>query len=77
MTLTPSQAAEVIGCSPQQVRTLIRVGRLRARRVSTRNNQHGYRYTIALHDAELYRDTPQPKGYPRGRKRPNTKEQAQ
>ncbi len=71
MALTPSQAAKVIGCSPQQVRTLIRAGRLRARRVPTRNNQFGYRYTVTQAEAERYRDTPQPKGYPRGRKRPN------
>ena len=66
--MTPSQAADVIGCSPQQVRTLIRIGKLCARKVVTRNNQHGYRYEISRKEAERYRNTPQGRGRPRGYK---------
>lgn len=69
--MTPSEAAKVIGCSPQQVRTLIRVGLVSARKVKTKNNQFGYRYEISLEEAERYRDKPQGRGYPRGVPRPN------
>ena len=67
--MTTSQAAKIIGCSPQHVRTLIRQGKLRADRRASTHNQHGYCYTIRLRDAERYRDKPQTRGYPRGRKR--------
>jgi len=68
--MTPKKAAAVIGCSPQQVRTLIRNGMLRARMIKTDCNP-GYRYDVTSKEAQRYRDQPQGRGYPRGRKRSN------
>jgi excisionase family DNA binding protein len=52
------EAAEYIGISSDQVRWLIRKGRLKAARVKSRHNQHGYEYVIAKPDAALVRDLP-------------------
>ena len=60
--MTPKQAAAVIGCSPQQVRTLIRTGVLKA----TKKSVTTYRYSISRREAERYRDKKQTKGWPRG-----------
>ncbi len=54
--LTPREAAAVIGCTPQNVRTLIRSGTLRARKVPTIINQYGYRWSITRREAERVRD---------------------
>ena len=69
--MTPSEAASHIGCSPQQVRTLIRSGTLKANRVESKNNQHGFVYDVDWSEAERYRLMPQVQGFPRGRKRKN------
>jgi len=64
--MTCKEAAAVIGCSPQQVRTLIRKGKIKAHRIVCPANQYGYRYTVTLAEAERYRDAPQTRGWPRG-----------
>lgn len=60
------EAAAIIGCSPQQVRTLIRSGRLKATPVHT---PFGHYFELLRKDVEKYRDIPQLVGYPRGRRR--------
>ena len=65
--MTPNEAAAVIGCTGNQVRHLIRKGRLRSKRI--RNRTYGYHYEVSRREAERYRDAPQTKGFPRGAKR--------
>lgn len=67
--MTPRKAAEIIGCSIGQVRTLVRNGRLRAVRVPCKNNQHGYRVSINAASVRRYADKPQALGFPRGAQR--------
>lgn len=64
--MSPTQAASIIGCTPQQVRTLIRTGKLKARKKPTTANQHGYLYEITEAEAVRVRDTEQTRGWPRG-----------
>lgn len=65
--MTPRQAAAIIGCSPQQVRTLIRTGVIKAtKRFTPGNTTPGYCYSVSRREAERYRDKPQTKGWPRG-----------
>ena len=66
--MTPRQAAERIGCSPQQVRTLIRNGTLRATKVKNPYGV-GYYYQVNTSDVRRYRNRKQTVGYPRGRPR--------
>lgn len=62
--MTTREAAQVIGCTIQHVRTLIRAKRLKARRV---RNQYAYHWCIEPGEAERYRDTPlSGRGFPRG-----------
>jgi len=61
--MTAKEAACVIGCSPQQVRVLIRKGAIQATR---RKMPGGYYYDVSQVEAERYRDTEQTKGWPRG-----------
>ena len=62
--MTPTQAAQIIGCSPSQVRTLIRKKKIKATR---RSMPGGYYYDVSVSEAERYRDTEQTQGWPRGR----------
>ena len=72
--MTPREAAELIGCSPQHVRTLVRAGKLPATRKPTDCNQHGYRLVITRRDAQRFRDTPRRgPGRPRGSKNKGAK----
>ncbi len=61
--MTPTQAAKLIGCSPQQVRTLIRTGRLKATHLPS---HYRCKYAISKAEAKRYRDAPQKQGWPRG-----------
>ena len=61
--MTATQAARIIGCSPQQVRVLIRKGTIKATRWDMPG---GYYYDVSQVEAERYRDTEQTKGWPRG-----------
>lgn len=56
--MTPAQAAEYIGCSPQWIRAMIKKRALRAKKVRTRNNQHGYEYDITKAEADRVKDGP-------------------
>ena len=62
--MTPTKAAEVIGCSPQHVRTLIRAGKLKATR---RKYPGGYYYDVTSREAKRYRNLPLTRGWPRGK----------
>jgi hypothetical protein len=66
--MTPTEAAKLIGCTPQQVRTQIRRGVICARRVALAGTS---RYCWDIHPQEVarYRDKPQPCGFPRGQSR--------
>ena len=64
--ITPKQAAEVIGCSVQHVRTLIRSGKIKA---TKRKTPTGHYWSITPAEARRYRDKPINQGYPRGKKR--------
>jgi len=61
--MIPNQAAAIIGCSPQQVRTLIRNGTLPATKLAILG---GFVYEIAKKDVVRYARTPQKHGWPRG-----------
>ncbi len=52
--LTASEAAKIIGISTPQVRLLIRRGKIRARKVRSKNNQYGYEYSITRAEARKY-----------------------
>ncbi len=63
--MTPVEAAAVIGCSPQQVRYLIRTEKLSAIRLPIPG---GFVYAIQKCEVLRYRDNPQHGGWPRGRR---------
>ena len=67
--MTPRQAATRIGCTPGQVRTLIRNGTLRARKVKSDANQLGYRWSVTEASVAAYAAKPQTGGWPRGEAR--------
>lgn len=56
------EAAKLIGCTPAQVRWLIRKGKLRARRMpllDSNGKKFGYSYQITETEARRQRDKPQ------------------
>lgn len=67
--MTPRQAADEIGCTVGQVRTLIRSGKIEAIQVPTPGWGPGYYYSIPVREVRRYRDAKQAKGFPRGQKR--------
>lgn len=67
--MSPAEAAERIGCSPQHVRWLIRNKRLKARRVPFRGNQHGYLLSIEEKEVDRFKAVPKTMGAPRKRKK--------
>lgn len=64
--MTTTEAAKIIGCSPQHVRYLVSRGWIKATR---RRAPGGYYNDITKEEAEKYRDTVQVRGFPRGQKR--------
>lgn len=64
--MTPTEAAEIIGCSPSQVRTLCRNKIIKSKRIKFPG---GYYYQIQNREAIRYRNLPQNVGFPRGQKR--------
>lgn len=63
--MTPSQAAESIGCSPQYVRSLCRRKKLAAKRVKNRHGQ--LEYEIERAEVERFKKLPiVERGVPRG-----------
>jgi len=69
--MTPSQAAKVIGCCASHVRTLIRNGKLQAKKIAALYDPTGYYYEVSITEAKRYRDKPQTVGFPRGQSRNN------
>ena len=69
--MTPRQAAKIIGCCTSHVRTLIRKGKLQAKKIAALYDPTGYYYEVSLTEAKRYRDLPQTKGFPRGQSRSN------
>jgi len=67
--MTPRQAAQIIGCSPQQVRTLIRAGVLKARPIPSANNPAGYEWQVPRSEALRYAGAKPKRGWPRGKPR--------
>ena len=61
-----TQAAKIIGCTPQQVRYLARTKQLRATR---RLMPGGYYWEIREEAVRDYAAKPQSRGYPRGQAR--------
>jgi len=72
--MTPSQAASLIGCTPSQVRWMIRNGKLKAEKRKTINNQHGFEYVVLKRDAERIKNKYEEGhvGKPRGTTQPKT-----
>ena len=65
--LTPTQAAEVIGCHPNRVRQMINEGKLAATKVAIPG---GYYYSIDPADVQrVAANPPTQHGTPRGSKR--------
>lgn len=50
-----SQAAKKIGCSPQQLRHLIRNGKIEVERIQSNDNQFGFIYDISETEVERVR----------------------
>ena len=69
MTLTPSQAAIIIGCSAQNVRTMIRAKKLKAKSIPVTTNRHGHVWLITQTEAERVRDLRPAGNIGRGRPR--------
>lgn len=67
--ITTNEAARIIGCSPQQVRTLARKGKLIWTKKESARNPKGYDMRIDKKDAERYAKTVPKQGWPRGVKR--------
>jgi hypothetical protein len=64
--MTPREAADVIGCSTNQVRVLCRKGILDSSRVKAFGREY---YAIEISSVQNYASRPQTRGYPRGKKR--------
>lgn len=74
--MTPTEAAGIVGCSPQQIRTLIRTGKLKAKKTRRKKDSQGnwqWTYDISRSEARRYAKEPQKQGFPRGKKRLKTK----
>lgn len=67
--VTTNQAAAIIGCSPQQVRTLVRKGTLPSERVPSKRNPTGYDIRVPKSAAQAYSKRVPRRGWPRGVKR--------
>ena len=64
--ITTNQAAIIIGCSPQQVRTLIRKGKIKAEKKKDVRNPAGYNLEVDKESVKLYAKTIPRQGWPRG-----------
>ena len=68
--MTPSAAAKIIGCSTQQVRTLIRKGTMNGIKVPYGLNNVKYMWDVTQKEAERIRDRKlSGTGWPRGKKK--------
>ena len=72
--MKPTEAAKIIGISPQHVRTLIRNGTLLAKRIVRDYDGDGnplYVYDLSAKQVQAYAKQPQLRGWPRGVSRPS------
>ena len=67
--MTPREAARRIGCTPGQVRTLVRAGVLKARKIKSDSNHLGYSWSLSAASVDAYAAIPQAGGWPRGEPR--------
>lgn len=70
--MTPGQAAKIIGCSAQQVRTLIRTGKIQATKIDATFADVGYPYFWDITEAEAIRARDRKtdgRGWPKGKRR--------
>lgn len=67
--MTPREAAEFIGCNLSHLRRLIREGKIRAEKLSTDTNQHGYLYYIPVSEVVRFKSLPVDGRGGRGKKR--------
>lgn len=70
--MTPTEAAQIIGCCPAHVRFLIRQGKLKATKrvvISAVKKTRSTEYTITKAEAERIRKQKSKRGWKRGRKR--------
>ena len=63
-----TEAAIIIGCTPQEVRYLVRIGKLRA---SRQPMPGGFYWEVHASDVHTYACKPQTQGFPRGKHRKN------
>jgi hypothetical protein len=70
--VTPLEAANLIGCSARHVRTLIQRGQFPGAALIITDHRRA-QWSIPKEEAELYRITPQGKGWPRGKLRKTAK----
>lgn len=66
ITITSKEAANIINCTPQHIRTLVRQGRLKAIKKPSTRNPSGYDYQVIKDSAKLYAKTVPLRGWPRG-----------
>lgn len=64
--MTPKEAATVINCGVAHVRSLVRSGKLRAKKLPIEGG--GYYYEINSKDVAAYANRPVTRGRPRGKK---------
>lgn len=58
MSMNPREAAELIGCTTSYLRALIRSERVRATRVPSQDNRHGYVYRITKSEVNRFKRLP-------------------
>jgi len=64
--MTPREAADVIGCTANQVRVLCRKGLIDSVRIEAYGREY---YVVDKQSVYTYAKRPQKRGYPRGKKR--------
>jgi excisionase family DNA binding protein len=64
--MSPSEAAQEIGCSKQHVRWMINNGKIEAKKIKSKHNQWGYEYEITKKEVDRVKKTTSTRGCPRG-----------
>lgn len=71
--MKPSQAAKLIGCGVNTITNAIRKDKIKADKVASSNNRWGYEYDIPEKEVLRYQQSAQHGGWPRGKKRVQSK----
>ena len=58
MPLSPSEAADEIGCTTSYLRSLIRSEQIKATKVPSQDNRHGYVYRITKAEVNRFKKIP-------------------